>query len=228
MAGMLLFLLMLGLFVFPSLSSAQTPGLDDSDLRTALELVRGEYYEALPYSRARALQPAAVRQLATMLADPSERALHPNIVAALGMSGDPAAFAPLAELAAAPRSGALDSAEYRTVLAMPPAMGHLARGDPRALAWLLAAAGRPTATAWTYRHLDGERLGRILQRAAISGLGISGLPGAEAELRRRHAAAVEGSPARTHIQEAIDLCARVNREGPEVVFGAEPEPEVLP
>lgn len=225
---MLLFLLLLALFVFPSLSSAQTPKLDDPDVRAATELVRSEYYEALPYARASALRPPAIRHLTAMLRDPGERATHPNVVSALGMSGDPAAFTPLVEFAIAPRSGELDSAEYRALLAVPVAMGHLARRDPRALAWLVAASQGPSPTPWTYRHLDAERLGRILQRAAIAGLGISGRPEAEVELRRQHDAALEGSPSRAHLAEAIGLCDRVHREGPEVVFGAEVEPEVLP
>ena len=128
--------------------------------------------------------------------------------------------------------GAVDSAEYRARLALPIAMGHLARSDPRALAYLRTAARSDAPTLWTYRHLDGERLGRVLQRAAISGLGVSGLPAAEQALRglrdespgdpRRRAAR------RAHIDEALDFCDRVKREGAAHVFAGEPEGEVVP
>jgi len=207
-------------------------GAQDVGVRAAEELVRGEYYEALPYARARALTPEGVSRLSEMLADPAEVSYRPNLVAALGMSEGEDAYPALAAFAHSNPQGAVDSAEYRARLAVPIAMGHLARSDPRALAFLQAAAQTDAATAWTYRHLDGERLGRILQRAAISGLGVSGLPAAEQSLRSLR----DESPAdprrrsapRAHIDEALGLCDRVKREGPAHVFAGEPEGEVVP
>jgi hypothetical protein len=204
----------------------------DDGVRAAEELVRGEYYEALPYARARALTPAGVARLAEMLAEPGEASVRPNLVAALGMSEGADAYPALAAFAHSVPQGAVDSAEYRARLTVPIAMGHLARSDPRALVYLQRAARSDTPTLWTYRHLDGERLGRVLQRAAISGLGVSGLSAAERTLRglRNEAAGDPGERAarRAHIDEALGFCDRVRREGAAHVFAGEPEGEVVP
>lgn len=204
----------------------------DGGARAAEELVRGQYYEALPYARAQQLDPAGVARLVAMLADPAEAEHRPNIVAALGMSGGADAYPALAAFAQSAPRGAVDSAEYRARLAAPIAMGHLARSDPRALSYLRTAAHSDAPTSWTYRHLDRERLGRLLQRAAISGLGVSGLPAADRALRTLRDERVDDAKRRearrAHIDEARELCGRVQREGAGRVFAGEPEGEVVP
>ena len=68
--------------------------------------------------------------------------------------------------------GQVDRAAYRTRMALPIAIGHLARSDRRALAWLIARARDGAATPFSYRHIDATRMGRILQRAATPNLAV--------------------------------------------------------
>jgi hypothetical protein len=192
----------------------------------AEELARADYVEGLPYARARQLTPAGVEILTEMLADPAEAEHHDNIVMALGISGDPQAYPALTQFYDDPPEGELDSAAYRARRALPLAMGHLARSDPRAFQFLLDAVHARAVISvpeWSYRHLAGERLEGIFRRAAITGLAISGRPEAVAVLRALGERARDDPRAtdelRVHVREAERLCDRVVREGPDQVFG---------
>ena len=144
---------------------------------------------------------------------------------ALGISGEPTAYAALVEFGDTELEGEVGAAQYRAQRAVPLAIGHLARSDPRALQFLLEAARREkpeAALRWSYLHLRGPRLASIFTRAAITGLGMSGRPEAVAALRylgdraRRDPSAT--SELRTHFGAAERLCDRVAREGPDRVF----------
>ncbi len=193
----------------------------------AEELVRAQYVEGLPYAEARELTPAGVGRLVEMLRDPAEAEHHDNIVMALGISGDPQAYPALTQFHDDPPEGEIDSAAYRARRALPLAMGHLARSDPRAFQFLLdAVQARAIASVpeWSYRHLAGERLEGILRRAAITGVAMSGQPEAVAALRaleeRVRDEPSETDELRVHVREAQRLCDRVVREGPDQVFGS--------
>ena len=197
-----------------------------AEVEFAEELTRADYVEGLPYARARQLTPAGVEILTEMLADPAEAEHHDNIVMALGISGDPQAYLALSQFHDDSPEGEIDSATYRARRALPLAMGHLARSDPRAFQFLLDAVHARAVTSvpeWSYRHLAGERLEGILRRAAITGLAISGRPEAVAVLRALGERARDDLRAtnelRVHVREAERLCDRVVREGPDQVFG---------
>ncbi len=128
------------------------------DVEFAEELVRVQYVEGLPYTKARKLKPAGVERLVEMLRDPAEAEHHENIVMALGISGAPPAYPALVAFQDREVEGEVDAAEYRARRALPLAMGHLAGTDPAALQFLFEAAGRPepeSAPRWSYLYLRG-------------------------------------------------------------------------
>ena len=199
------------------------------EVEFAQELVRARYFEGLPYSRARQLTPAGVKVLIEMLADPGELEHRANIVMALGMSGAAQAYPALAELHAVLLEGEIDNAQYRARSALPLAMGHLARSDSRALAFLIEAVRQEAPLSepdWSYRHLSGQRLEGVLRRATITGLAISARPEAVALLQeldeRARVDPASAEESRTHIREARKLYDRIIRESPDRIFGASP------
>ncbi len=197
----------------------------------AEELVRAQYVEGLPYAEARDLTLAGIERLIEMLRDPAEAEHHENIVMALGISGAPEAYPALVEFQDREVEGEVDAAEYRARRALPLAMGHLARTDPRALRFLLEAArreGPESVPRWRYLYLREQKLAGILRRAAITGVAMSGQPEAVAALRalreRARADPNTTDEMRVHVREAERLCDRVLREGPDRVFGADFSP----
>ncbi len=192
----------------------------------AEKLVRADYVEGLPYAEARELTLAGVERLVEMLRDPAEVEHHENIVMALGISGAPRAYPALVVFQDTEVEGEVDAAEYRARRALPLAMGHLARTDPRALRFLLAAArreGPEPAPRWSYLYLRDQKLAGILRRAAITGVAMSGRPKAVAALHALGERARDDPSTtdelRVHVREAERLCDRVVREGPARVFG---------
>jgi len=217
----------LGLLLGLVLSAPPPARAQLAERDVAEELVRAQYFEGLPYGEARELTAAGIERLVEMLRDPAEAEHHDNIVMALGISGDPQAYPALIQFHDDPPEGEIDSAAYRARRALPLAMGHLARSDPRAFQFLLDAVDARAVTSvpeWSYRHLAGERLEGILRRAAITGVAMSGQPEAVAALRRLGERARDDPSTtdelRGHVAEAERLCDRVVREGPDPVFGS--------
>lgn len=199
---------------------AAQPGLD------AEALARRVYYEGVPYAAARALSDADAARLAAMLVDPREREWWPNIVVMLGIAGREGAYPALAAAASAGSSGEVDRPAYKLQTAIPLAMGHLARSDPRALAWLedrvRNGGGEP---GFSFRAMRAERLADQLRRLAVMGLGLSGRPEARPLLEAiagegRAARGVAGSPLASQADEALRLLARIAAEGPDAVLAA--------
>ena len=193
----------------------------------AEQLVRAQYVEGLPYTEARELTPVGVERLVEMLRDAAEAEHHENIVMALGISSESQAYPALVEFEGSEVEGEVDAAEYRARRAVPLALGHLARTDPRALRFLLEAArreGPESAPRWWYLYLRDQKLAGILRRAAITGVAMSGQPEAVAALRALGEGARDDPSAtdelRVHVREAERLCDRVVREGPDQVFGS--------
>ena len=193
------------------------------DVLRAERLVQVRYHEGVPFEEAHALSAVGVSRLIEMLPDPEYTQHRSNIVLALGMSGRPGAYEALERYASQDPHEPVTATEYQARMNVPPAMGHLARQDDRALRYLLWSVREyPQPTRWTYQHLDGERLARLLRRAAVSGLGISGRPDASRELRgllsrAKHERGV-GSKWLGHLENTIGLCDRVRSEGPLQVF----------
>ena len=205
--------------------SAGTSARADS-VADAEALVREIYFEGLPYESASSLDTAAVRRLIEMLADPMETPHHGNIVLALGMSGHSEAFDALSEFAHNPLVGEVDRNTFRARTHTPLAMGHLAREDARALRWLLQLESRTVRNpnpGWHFRHLRGESLASVLQEQALTGLALSGAPGAVAALDR--AATGPEIDVRTerrghHARRLIELHHRVATEGAAAVMSS--------
>jgi hypothetical protein len=198
---------------------APAPVLADDGAAEAEALVRAVWFEGIPYERARALTPAGVTRLIELLDDPALAEQHANIVVALGMSENPAAYPALARLAEREPSGELGRAQYRVRNALPFALGHLARADRRALRLLERDLAEDRAPAWSFQSLSGERLRKLRLRSAISALGSSGLPEADeliAGVERR--AEGRDRALAAHAAEARATCARVAREGAARVF----------
>jgi hypothetical protein len=196
------------------------------EARAAESLVRQTYYEGLPYQDARAITDAGAAQLAAMLHDPAERAHAINIVLALGIAARPGAFEAIAGVAESGSSGEVDRAEYQLRTAIPVAMGHLARSDDRAFAWLVARVDDGSAEpGWSSGTRAGPRLAEQLRRRAIAGLALSGRPDADAILqrlasdtgRRRGAADPELA---AMVETARDVHARIVRDGADAALAS--------
>ncbi len=198
---------------------AETP---DSETSRADRIARAVYYEGVPYDEVRGLSSAEVAHLIELLNDPAERLHHPNILTALGMSGSPAAFDAIADYALRGSSGELDRLEFRARRSIAPAMGHLARVDERALAWLIrAATSAGPAPVQSFRQLDPERLARLMRRGAITGLALSARPAAARALGEIAAASRADPRIVEHCREALALHEKVSRNGPASVLQAE-------
>jgi len=207
------------LFAWLALAAALPgPVRADDGVAQAEALVRAVWFEGLPYERAHALSAAGVARLIEMLGDPSQAEHHSNIVIALGMSENPAAYPALASLVEREPSGELDRAQYRVRNALPFALGHLARGDRRALRLLERELDRDRVPAWSFQSLSGERLRALQQRSAISALGSSGLAEADERLAEFGRRAGLDRELAEHVALARATCARVAREGAERVF----------
>jgi len=184
-------------FLALPLSAESGMGADGAE-----RLVRETWYEGLPLDRAAQVDAAGAARLVSMLEDPDERAQHANILMVLGVCAQPSAYDAIAAWAALPRTGAVDRATFRAWQTLPQALGRLARHDPRALVLLTAQfeAGPPS---WHFRYHRGERLAKLIRRAAATGLAISGLPEADALLEKAEAEST-GS-LREHLGESRSL-----------------------
>jgi hypothetical protein len=198
--------------------AASGAGADASD--PVDRLVRQVYFEALPYAEARALGPGAAERLLTLLHDPEASEFHANVVLTLGIVGAPGTYEALLNWAQGQGGGEVDRAGFRARRALPHAMGHLAREDARALAWLARRAERSAAPSWSFGALGEERLASLERRASIQALALSGLPAARAELERlagRPDVVADGRLAGS-VREALALHATVSHEGVEAVL----------
>jgi hypothetical protein len=155
------------------LTATQSARADSTSV--AVELVRPVYIDSFPVERARALDAEGVAALARLLRDPAEANAHCNAVTALGWSGRAEAVAALIEYASAAPPGETPRARYCALTRVPLALGHLARGDDRALAWLLAEAARGAHDpGWRHGRQQGERLALWLDEQVRTGLALSG------------------------------------------------------
>ena len=118
----------------------------------------------------------------------------------------------------AAKSGELDRATFRALRSVPYAMGHLARSDERALDWLLHAVDyRNTGPHRSFRHMNRHRVARLLRRAAMTGLALSGHPEAERVLSRL--ARSRKPHVRKHAIESLHEHDRIVTDGAHAVLG---------
>lgn len=174
------------------------------DAAAAEALVRQVWYEGFPRPRAAGLSAQGVARLAAMLADPTEREHHANILLALAASGRPGAYEAVSSWSPTAREGEIDRAGFRAWQALPHALGELARHDTRALALLEEQlAGR--TPSWHFRHQRDHRLRRLAQRAAATALAHSGRPEAAALLQRAAVRAADEPDLREHLEQCQAL-----------------------
>jgi len=200
------------LWLFASSAAAEPL---NSDASGADRLANAVYFEGVPFEEARDLSKADVARLIELLDDPAEIRAHPNILVALGMSGSPAAFDAIAGYALRGSSGELDRLAFRARRSIAYGMGHLARVDGRALAWLIRAATDASGTPQqSFRQIDPERVARMMRRGAIAGLGLSARPAAARVLGEIIAAPGEDPDIVEHAREALRAHEAMSREGP--------------
>lgn len=208
-----------GVFLLAAAGAALAGGSSEADRQAAEDLVRPSYFEGLPFAQARAITEDGALSLAAMLADPGEVAHHANALEALGIAGRAGAYEAIATYAASEPADAVDAHVYAARLAIPLALGHLARSDDRALAALLGLATSSSAPGWSYHHLAGERLADVLRRAAVTGLALCGRTEAGDALEAL--AGSRSQPALAlHAHSALRTHARVAREGADAALRA--------
>jgi hypothetical protein len=205
-------------------STLAFPGgaLASADVADAEALARTIYHEGVPYAEAQQITDAGAARLIEMLDDPAEARHHAQIIELLGMSGRAGAYDAIARTAAAAPAGEVDTATYRTRVAVLLALGHLARSDDRALANLVAAAtADDSAPAWSHHHLRGASLAALLRRSAATALALSGRPQAATVLRQL---LIDGRPTpgfERHLEAALRLHGRAAGEGAGAIFGGQ-------
>jgi len=191
----------------------------DFEVSRADQLASAVFVEGVPFEEASDLSDADVARLIELLDDPAEIRSHPNILVALGMSGSPAAFDAIADYALRGSSGELDRLEFRARRSIAYGMGHLARVDARAFAWLTqAATDANAAPQQSFRQIGPERMAQMMRRGAITGLALSARPAAAQILAG--ISATPGADPRVveYSNEALLLHGRLSREGPESVL----------
>ena len=209
---------------FLALNGAAEPS--DLESSRADRLAAAIYFEGVPFEEARDLSDGDVARLIELLDDPAKIRQHPNILVLLGMSGSPAAFDAIADYALRGSSGELDRLEFRARRSIAYAMGHLARVDGRALAWLTrAATDANVAPRRSFRQFDPERIALMMRRGAITGLGLSARPSAARTLSEISAAPGAEPGLVEYSNEALLLHGRMSREGPASVLRNEFGPD---
>ena len=191
----------------------------DSEVSRADQLANAIFFEGVPFEEASNLSDADVARLIELLDDPAEIRAHPNILVALGMSGSPAAFDAIADYALRGSSGELDRLEFRARRSIAYGMGHLARVDARAFAWLTqAATDANAAPQQSFRQIGPERMAQMMRRGAITGLALSARPAA-AQILAGIIATPDADPRIVeYSNEALVLHGRMSREGPDSVL----------
>lgn len=201
---------------FASSGTAEPRDLESS---RADQLAAAIYFEGISLEEIGDLSDADVARLIELLDDAAEIRQHPNILVALGISGSPAAFDAIADYALRGSSGELDRLEFRAQRSIASAMGHLARVDGRALAWLIrAATDASAAPKRSFRQLDPERIARLMRKGAITGLALSGQPRAARAIAEIIAVPSAPPGIVEHANEALVLHERMSREGPASVL----------
>ncbi len=148
--------------------------VDSPDARSAEDLVLAVYFEGLPQERARKLTAAGAQHLVELLRAGDHLPFHSNIVLALGISGHLRAFETL-EWYGRDEPGDVPSGVYRARVAVPVAMGHLARGDDRALAWLTSRVrAGTTLPRWQRAGAHSDGLADTMRAQVLNGLAVSG------------------------------------------------------
>jgi len=166
-------------------------------------LVRQFWYEGIPRAEVERVDADGATHIASMLADPTEREHHANILIVLSQCGQPGAFEAIETFASAPPSGEVDRATFRAWQVPPFAWGPLAESDRRAID-RLATTLDAKSSGWSFRNFDSARVAKLNRRAAVTSLAMTGLPEARAHLVRKSRSAAEPD-FEAHVQEAMGV-----------------------
>ena len=177
------------------------------DPDTALELARAQWFEGIPEERLDRLSPDAHRALGELLEDPGEAEHHAAAIELLGLVGGRPAFKLITRYERA--AGTADAEEvssalHRARIAVPIALGHLARHDDRALRQLLREADRTDGPRWRTKRISADRAARVHREVCAIGLGLSGREEAPAALRRMPGAGDAEAWSR-HVAAALEM-----------------------
>ncbi len=193
--------LALGLWIAPG------PAQAELDAETALEMARAQWFEGIPDDHLDRLSRDAHRALADLLADPAEIEHHDTAIEILGRAGGNRAFALIQryqERADAANDEEISADAHRARLAIPAALGHLARRDDRALRHLLREVERGDAPRWRTKRISEERAAAVHREVCAIGLGLSGREEAAQALQRMRRAG--DTPAwRRHVDASLEL-----------------------
>ena len=144
-------------------SGAAPAAAADPEPSRADVLAAAIYFESIPFELASDLSEVEVARLIELLDDPASIRQHSNILVALGMSGSAAAFPAISDYAQRGSSAELDRFAFRAQRSIPIGMGHLARVDERALAWLIRAALETgTEPRRSFRQIDSNRVADLV------------------------------------------------------------------
>jgi hypothetical protein len=199
-----------------------------ADVRQRVEaFAHKRYTHGVPYLEARALGTEALPILKAMLADVREEEYWPTIVTIMGFIGDPGSTDDLVGFLENRFAGEVTLNQFRALLLVNGALGHIAgNGGVRALEYLAQGARASTWLAkdlkWSYRHHAGEDLAVLLAKIAVNGLSFSGTERAReilSELQRNPESARTGLALKSNIEEGLPRIERLQREGAARVFG---------
>jgi hypothetical protein len=165
----------------------QTPSEVGESAMDIKEFVRSIHIHGVPYTRASAYPADVVPVLLEMLRDPAEEPYRVNIVATLGMIGDPRAVQPLLELFAE-GGGQLSDEEFKVRKTVVISLGYLLnKTEDREALEFLAEGLNPES--WTRKvgwespeGLSEEHTQSQLTKMAVWGLALSGRPEAREAL----------------------------------------------
>jgi hypothetical protein len=209
-----------------AISGPLATGIASADERPAdvRALVTRWYVHGIPYAEANALGAGAVPELVSMLSEPAMEEHWTKVVWVLGCIGDSSATGTLIDFLKR-QQGEISADTFRAALAVPLALGHLAReGDARALETLTSFtrsdAWKEAGLAFSYGRYKGEALGEVLGRTAIQGLGIAGTPAALGVLESMNRSDLRADW-RDNVEEAMALNTLVGRVGPARAFAEE-------
>jgi hypothetical protein len=199
------------------------------DVRT---FVHRRYIHGVSMVDARALGTQAVPRLHELLAQPSEADAWANIVAVLGFIGDRSSVDVLTRFLTERFDGEVNLPTFTALLAVPLALGDLARarGDSSALGFLRDGAHLSTwnqrAVRWRFRSYQGERLSRLLTRDCVNGIArIGGGPARDllGQLQSHPESSDQAAYLKPNIADAVQFVERLEKDGEQKAFITEIE-----
>ena len=203
----------------PTLASApaSTPspppeGMTQIDV---MDVIRRVHTEGAPFDTLRALGPAAIPQLKTMLKTADAKPYWPNVVGALGAIGGADASATLIAFVDGLKGRDLDGESFRAGLDAITALGYAANdGDEQSLAYLRQAVEELRKGSAPDPDARGPRLDPpTMGPTAVMALGLSGHAKAASVLKNLQADRTVSADVRESAAEAMKTWSAVNASG---------------